>query len=71
MGQLRSTFATTSRLERITGLPVLGSISLNLTEAGRKLRKRRLSMFFAGSAALAGIFILLLITEFVQRAMVA
>ena len=71
VGYLRSTFATTSRLERLTGLPVLGSISLNLTDAARKLRKRRLTYFLAGTGALAGVFVLLLVSEFVQRGMVA
>ena len=71
LGQLRSTFATTNKLERVTGLPVLGSISLNLTDAARKLRRRQLVMFLGGSAALGGIFVLLLLMEFVQRGMVA
>ena len=41
MGQLRSTFATTAKLERALGLPVLGSISQTINEAGRELRRRR------------------------------
>ena len=71
VGQLRSTFATTSKLERATGLPVLGAISHALTEAGREIRGRKLKYFYAGTAALGGIFVLLLVVEFIQRGMVA
>jgi len=71
MSQLRSTFATTASLEKATGLPVLGAISQTLTEAGRELRKRKLKYFYGASAALAGLFIVLLAVEFFQRGMVA
>ena len=71
MGQLRSTFATTARLEKAVGLPVLGAVTLALTDAGRALRNKRLRHFFAASAALGGLFVLLMTIEFVQRGMVA
>ena len=71
MGQLRSTFATTARLEKAVGLPVLGAVTLALTDAGRVLRNKRLRYFFAASAALGGLFVLLMTIEFVQRGMVA
>ena len=71
MGQLRSTFTTTAKLERALGLPVLGSITQTITDAGRALRAKRLKYFYAGSAALGGIFVLLLTVEFIQRGMVA
>ena len=71
MGQLRSTFATTARLEKAVGLPVLGAVSLALTDAGRALRNKRMRYFFAGTAALGGLFVLLMTIEFVQRGMVA
>jgi polysaccharide chain length determinant protein (PEP-CTERM system associated) len=71
LGQLRSTFATQAKLERVTGLPVLGAISHTLTDAARELGRRRLKYFFAGSGALAGLCLLLLAAEFVQRGMVA
>lgn len=70
-GQLRSTFATAGKLERATGLPVLGSITATLTDAARSLRIKRLKYFIAGSGALAGVFVLLLAVELVQRGMVA
>ncbi len=71
MGQLRSTFQTTQRLEKALGLPVLGAISHTLTDAGRALRAKRLKYFISASAALGAVFVLLLASEFVQRGMVA
>jgi hypothetical protein len=71
LGQLRSTFSTTAKLEQAIGLPVLGSISETLNEADRGLRRRRGYQFVAGTAALGAIFVLLLIVEFVQVQMVA
>ena len=71
VGQLRSTFATTGRLEKAIGLPVLGAISQTLTDSGRALRRKRMTYFYAASTALAGIFVLLLTIEFIQRGMVA
>ena len=69
--RLRSTFATAAGLERALDLPVLGTISETLTASGRALREKRLKQFYAGSGALAGLFVLLLGIEFVQRGMVA
>ena len=71
VGQLRSTFATTGRLEKALGLPVLGAISQTLTDAGRAMRRRRMKYFYAASGALGSLFIFLLTIEFVQRGMVA
>jgi hypothetical protein len=71
IGQLRSTFATTARLERATGLPVLGAISQTLNDTARALRKRRMKQFYMAGAALGGIFVLLLAAEIVQVSMVA
>jgi polysaccharide chain length determinant protein (PEP-CTERM system associated) len=69
--QLRSTFATAAGLERALDLPVLGTISETLTESGRTLRAKRMKLFYAGSGALAGMCVLLLGIEFVQRGMIA
>lgn len=71
LGQLRSTFATTAKLENVTGLPVLGSISHTLTDAARATQKRQLKFFFAGIGALGGLFALLMAAEVIQRNMVA
>lgn len=66
IGQLRSTFATTARLERALGLPVLGAITHTLNDQARLLRKRRMKQFYMASAALGGIFMLLQVAEIIQ-----
>jgi polysaccharide chain length determinant protein (PEP-CTERM system associated) len=71
LGQLRSTFTTTAKLERTLGLPVLGAVTMTVTDAGRVLRKRRMKQFYAASGALGGLFVLLLVVEFIQRGLVA
>jgi polysaccharide chain length determinant protein (PEP-CTERM system associated) len=71
LGQLRNSFATTAKLERSLGLPVLGAISETVTDAGRLLRRKRAQYFAGASAALGGLFVLLLAVEFVQVGMVA
>jgi polysaccharide chain length determinant protein (PEP-CTERM system associated) len=71
LSRVRSVFATTSGLERATGLPVLGAISQSLTDGARALRARRLKYFYASCAALGGLFVVLLAAEFIQRGMVA
>jgi uncharacterized protein involved in exopolysaccharide biosynthesis len=71
LGQLRSTFATSAKLEKAVGLPVLGAISQTVNEAGRELRRRRQRLFYAGAAGLGLIFALLLAVEFIQVRKVA
>lgn len=71
VGEIRGTFATTARLVRVTGLPVLGAISLVSPPALAAMRRARHKRFFAASGALGGVFVLLMALEFVQRAMVA
>jgi polysaccharide chain length determinant protein (PEP-CTERM system associated) len=70
IGKLRSTFATTAGLGRAMELPVLGAISDTMTDARRALARKRMKLFLGGSGALAGMFVLLLGIEFVQRGMV-
>lgn len=71
LSQLRSTFATTAKLERAFGLPVLGVVSLTVTDAGKALGRRQLKYFYAGTAGLVVIFVMLLTAESIQRGMVA
>ncbi|MFM5949758.1 MAG: XrtA system polysaccharide chain length determinant [Novosphingobium sp.] len=71
VSQLRSTFATTAKLERALGLPVLGAISATMTDTGKALRRKRLKYFYAGTAALGGVFVVLLALEIFERSMVA
>ncbi len=70
-GELRSTFGTTGKLERATGLPVLGAISQSITDAAAVLRDRKTKYFYAASAALGGLFALLIAVEFLHRGMIA
>ena len=71
MGQLNSTFATATKLERTFELPVIGTISHNLTDAARALKRKKLKLFAAGVGGLGLLFVALLGAEFVQRGMVA
>jgi polysaccharide chain length determinant protein (PEP-CTERM system associated) len=71
LGQLRSTFATPQRLERSFDLPVIGAISLTMSNAARSLEKRRLIQFGGATAGLLGVFVILLAIEFVSVGSVA
>jgi len=70
-GQLRTSYPTAGRLERATGLPVIGAITETLTAAQRELRARMMRLFAGASGALVGICLLLVAVEFIQRGMVA
>ncbi|MDE1915534.1 MAG: chain-length determining protein [Sphingomonadales bacterium] len=59
-GELQSGFATTAKLERVTGLPVLGAISRGVSKSARIRNARNLRGFYAASAALGGLFVLLM-----------
>ena len=71
MSQMRSTFSTTSKLERTMDLPVIGSISMTVKEAGRALQAKRLKQWAGACAALIGVFAILLVIEFIQVGAVA
>ena len=71
LGQMRSNFATVGQLERTTGMPVLGSISLTLTRAARGQRVRYIQYFAGACFGLVGVFVLLMGIEFMKRGMVA
>ncbi|MEP7008033.1 MAG: XrtA system polysaccharide chain length determinant [Sphingomonas bacterium] len=71
MGQLQTTFATASRLERATGMPVIGSIGEMVTRAQIASRRRRLAYFGGGAGALAIAYVALLGVEMLQRGLVA
>ncbi|MGB3739852.1 MAG: XrtA system polysaccharide chain length determinant [Pontixanthobacter sp.] len=71
VGHLRSTFATTAKLERALDLPVLGAISHITTDAARVIRDKRLRYLTAGTASLGGLCLILLAVEFFQRGTVA
>ncbi|TXC68908.1 chain-length determining protein [Sphingorhabdus soli] len=70
-GQIQTSYPTASRLERASGLPVIGSITESLTAPLVEERKRKMKWLAGGSAGLIGLFAILMIVEFVQRGMVA
>ena len=67
MGQLQTTFPTASRLERATGMPVIGSIGEMVTRAQIASRRRKLAYFGGGAGALAIAYVALLGVEMLQR----
>jgi hypothetical protein len=71
LGKLGGTFATAGRLEQTFDLPVIGTISHTMTDAGRALARRRTKQFAATSGGLGVLFVVLVAVEFVQRGMVA
>jgi len=71
LGQLRQTFATASRLERASGLPVIGSVGEVVTRAQSDARGRQLRYLLGGGAGLVAAYLLLLTVELVQRGMAA
>jgi polysaccharide chain length determinant protein (PEP-CTERM system associated) len=71
LGQVKGTFATASKLERVFELPVIGTVSHTMTEAALVLKARRFKQFAAAAGGLGGLFVVLLGIEFVQRGMVA
>ncbi|QFT78030.1 XrtA system polysaccharide chain length determinant [Erythrobacter sp. THAF29] len=71
LGQLKSSFATPQKLERTFDMPVIGSISLTISEAARALEQKRLKQFAGACAGLVGMFVILLAIEFVSVATVA
>jgi polysaccharide chain length determinant protein (PEP-CTERM system associated) len=70
-GQLDATYPTAAKLERSSGLPVIGSITEILSDAQRSDRRKKLVWLGGAGAALAGLFVILLVVEFVQRGSVA
>lgn len=71
VGHMRSTFSTAGKLERALDLPVIGTISLTIRDSAQALRARRLRQFVVASAALGGVFVILLGIEFIQVGQVA
>jgi len=70
-GQIQTTFPTASRLERATGMPVIGSIGEMVTDAQRSLRAKRLTYFASGAGGLAIAYVALIGVEFLQRGLAA
>lgn len=66
LGQLKSSFATPQKLERSFDLPVIGAISLTVSEAARAIEAKRLKQFAGACGGLAAMFVILLAIEFVS-----
>ena len=71
IGKLKGSFPTAARLERASGLPVIGSVSRVATALEKSGRRRRMLYFSGGAAALAVAWIALLAVEMVQRSLAA
>ncbi len=71
LGQLKSSFATPQKLERVFGLPVIGSISLTVSDAARAIEQKRLKQFAGACAGLGAMFVILLAIEVVSVGSVA
>jgi hypothetical protein len=69
LDKLTTTFPTASRLEKASGMPVIGSISEVLSAAQVEMRRRKLRLFAGGFAGLVMAFVGLVGLEFVQRGM--
>lgn len=71
MGQLQTSYPTAAKLEKASGLPVIGSVSQILTSGERVIRQKKMRLFYSAGGALVGVFALLMVVEFIQRGMVA
>ncbi|WP_086617210.1 XrtA system polysaccharide chain length determinant [Erythrobacter tepidarius] len=71
LGQLKSSFASPQKLERAFDLPVIGAISLTMSDTARVMEKRRLKQFAGACAGLIGVFVILLAIEIVSIGMIA
>lgn len=71
MAQLKVTFATAQRLEKASGLPVIGSISERVSQADAAIRARKLKLFAGAAAGLVVAFVGLLGVEMLMRGLTA
>lgn len=71
LAQLKTTYPTAARLERASGLPVIGSIGEVVTAAQSALRVKQLRLFAGGAGALAFAYVALIGVEFLQRGLAA
>lgn len=71
MGQLKSSFATPKKLERAFDLPVIGSISLTISDTARAAERQRMKQFAAACGGLVAMFVILLAIEVISVGTVA
>jgi polysaccharide chain length determinant protein (PEP-CTERM system associated) len=71
LAQLKSSFATAQKLERAFDLPVIGAISLTVSDAAKVIEQKRLKQFAGACAGLAAIFVVLIAIEIVAVGAIA
>ncbi len=71
LGQLRSTFATSAKLESVSGMPVIGTVTLVRSGAETRRARQHLRYFLGGTAGLAVAYVALIGVEFLQRGLAA
>jgi hypothetical protein len=71
LSQLRSSFPTQSRLEQVTGLPVLGTVTALVTDGMRAAERKRMQIFSGAGGGLMAAYVLLMVVEFWQRSQIA
>ena len=69
--QLAATYPTVARLERASGVSAIGAVGEVLTDAVRRERKHRLTVFAASLGGLGVMFALLMVIEVAVRGGVA
>lgn len=67
IGQIRQTFPTGDRLAKVTGLPVIGTVTEALKPAHLAERRQKLKQFAGGCGGLVMACALLILVEYVQR----
>jgi len=56
MGQIRPTFSDRKALRDVSGLPILGAVTMIWTEAQVRTRRRKLTWFVVGAAGLVSLY---------------
>jgi polysaccharide chain length determinant protein (PEP-CTERM system associated) len=69
--QIRTTYPTVRRLGSAAGLPVLGEITEVVLPAMTAARRQNFRRFAGGTVALGGVFVALMVVEFIQRGLAA
>jgi hypothetical protein len=52
MGQIRPTFSDRKALREVSGLPILGTVTMIWTDSQVRTRRRKMTWFVVGAAAL-------------------
>ncbi|MBB4839462.1 polysaccharide chain length determinant protein (PEP-CTERM system associated) [Sphingomonas kyeonggiensis] len=69
LGKLTATFPTAAKLEKASGMSVIGSIGEVVTATQTAMRRKKLTLFAGGVAALGVAYVGLIGVEFLQRGM--